>query len=136
MGLPLNRLEPPNDLIHDLIHMARYDWLKLSMLQFMTLYGNNMFCSQWLCLVLWLCLLGLCLSVGPWPNNYLQSPNPNNKTYFEVHYTLYFVLHHFPLIWCQCGCYGLFFLEIKSVYIFHSALVMIEPSIYAKKNYC
>ena len=51
-----------------------------------------------------------------------------------VHYTQYFVLHHFPLIWCQCGCYGLFFWKLKysEFTFFNSGLVMIDPSIYAK----
>ena len=47
--------------------------------------------------------------------------------------TIYFVLYHRPLIWCQCACYGLFgnrkYCESK---VLHMGLVMIEPSIYAQ----
>ena len=49
------------------------------------------------------------------PVHYLQSPNPNNKTLCITLYTLYYIT---PLIWCQCGCNGIF-LEIKSIMNLH-----------------
>ena len=70
------------------------------------------------------------------PVHYLQSPNPNNKTYFELS-ALHSILTSLPtplvsmwLLWTFLGNK-----KYSESTVFHSGLVMIEPSLHAIKNY-
>ena len=71
------------------------------------------------------------------PVHYLQSPNPNNKTYFEL-IALHSILcitslpTHLVSMWLLWTFFGN--KKYNQSTFFHSGLVMIEPSIYAKKT--
>ena len=72
------------------------------------------------------------------PVHYLQFPNPYNKTYFELS-ALHSILSitslptHLVSIWLLYTFFGN--KKYSESTLFHSGLVMIEPSIYAKKIY-
>ena len=61
------------------------------------------------------------------PVHYLQFPNPNNKTYFVL-CIISLPTHSMWMLWTFWKY------KYSESTFFHSGLVMIEPSIYAKKT--